>query len=118
MTNDEEEEEYDRIMKIPIYDRIKYGCNCYMCVDTTSASCMEVELFLKFGSYNANIINQEIKNIKKKIKIDNYQLFKRYMLCLQKFNQLYEKTIEKRYRPGGEGYLETKKDFENKIKNM
>ena len=110
LNNNERSIMYRKIMEKTIYNRVKYGCKCYMCNDITSCSCIELSLFYENnGSYNDELIKMEIKKIKKQVKKDNHTIFRKYILCLLKFNQLFENIIEKRYRPGGEGYYETKK---------
>ena len=104
-------------MNISIYDRIKYGCNCYMCNDERSASCIELSALYRIGSYDTSMgfdpVFQEIKKIRQQIKKDSLKLFKTYLLCLYKFNRLYESVIEKRYSPpNGKGYIECKNRFE------
>ena len=99
-----------------IKNKIKFGCKCYMCVDESSATCIEVSIFYIIGGmWKTNLIEKEIEKIKKQIKKDNYRIFIIYMLCLLKFNKLFQTIIEKRYRPNGEGYIETKRNFEKNI---
>lgn len=103
---------YDEVMNIPLYDRIKFGCNCYMCNDDRSASCIEIELMN--SDFNFETIRNEIDLIKQQIKRDNKTLLRIYILCLFRFNKLYEEVIHRRYTPpNGKGYLESKKRFDN-----
>lgn len=111
LTDSELSYNYNKVMSIPIYDRIKFGCNCYMCNDARSASCVEVSLMNK--ELNFEIVNEEILKIRQQIKKDNKALFRRYILCLIKFNKLYENVLKIRYKPPfGKGYIESKTGFE------
>jgi len=111
LTDSELSYNYNKVMSIPIYDRIKFGCNCYMCNDTRSASCIELSLMNK--DFNFEIVNEEIFKIRQQIKKDNKALFRRYILCLIKFNKLYENVLKIRYTPPfGKGYIEAKTRFE------
>ena len=102
---------YNKVMSRSIYDRIKFRCNCYMCNDLRSASCIEVSLMNK--DFNFDLINEEICKIRKQIKKDNKSLIRRYILCLIKFNSLYENVLRIRYKPPfGKGYIEAKNNFE------
>ena len=67
--------QYDKVMNISIYNRIKYGCTCYMCNDIDSCTCIQLSLFYKFGRYRRNIIDLEILKIKKQIEADNDKKF-------------------------------------------
>ena len=109
---------YDEVMSISVYNRIKYGCNCYMCNDYDSCTCIELTLFYKQGGgYNQEVINDEIEKIKKQIKYDNRRLFRRYILCVIKVRQLYNNVIENNFTPPyGKGYLDSKIHFEKNIK--
>ena len=98
-----------------IEQRIR-NCECYMCINPDSATCVELEFF--YMNYSFSEISFVIKQIKRK-------LFKRsfltYVKCLSVFDSLYEKTVEKRYRPFGNGYEEVKINFDNSkflLKNM
>lgn len=112
LNREELERRFENSMNISLYNKIKFGCNCYMCNDKTSASCVEIILFYREGQWTPNLIEEEIKEIKKQIKKDNHRLFLRYLLCTFRFNELYKTVIEKRFAPGGKGYLEAKQNFE------
>lgn len=106
--------QFNKVMNISVYNRIKFGCNCYMCNDPRSASCIEISLLNEDMDFD--IVNEKIRKIKLQIKTDNKKIIRKYILCLVKFNSLYNDTIEKRYSPPfGNGYIEAKKNFEKNI---
>lgn len=133
LSEDEITRIYYIVIDIPVYDRIKYkNCygrlgnddvlkkynnKCFMCNDHNSCKCIELSLFYKHcGRYNRDLIDADIEKIKKQIKYDNRQLFRRYILCVVKFRKLYDNVMEERYKPPyGKGYIESKINFE---KNM
>ena len=91
LNRDQLEHRFEESMNISLYNKIKFGCNCY---------------------------EEEIKKIKKQIKKDNHRLFLTYILCTVRFNQLYKTIIEKRFAPGGKGYLEAQLNFDMLKLNM
>jgi hypothetical protein len=63
--------------------------------------------------FNFEMVNEEILKIRQQIKKDNKSLFRRYILCLIKFNKLFENIVKIRYMPPfGKGYIEAKIRFE------
>lgn len=62
--------EYDKIMSKSLISRIN-SCNCFMCYDSRSASCVEVQLFTKYNCYNEDI-QIIIKQIKLNYKEKNF----------------------------------------------
>jgi hypothetical protein len=97
-------------MSLSIEQRVRH-CDCYMCINPESATCVELEFF--YLGYSFSEINVVIKKIKRK-------LFKRdfltYAKCLKIFVLLYEEIVENRYRPYGKGYEETKIHFDKCLK--
>ena len=54
--------EYDKVMSKSLISRIK-SCNCFMCNDPRSASCVEVQLFTQYN-YKIDELPIMIKQIK------------------------------------------------------
>jgi len=54
--------EYDNVMSIPLVERAKF-CNCYMCCDPNSATCLEVYYFLK--GYSVTDCEEAILKLKR-----------------------------------------------------
>lgn len=96
-------------MSLSIEQRI-INCECYMCINPDSATCIEIHFF--YLGYSFPEIRFVIKQIKRKI---FRRIFLIYVKCLGVFSNLYDNAIEKRYRPYGNGYEEAKKHFD-KIK--
>jgi len=120
LTEDEIFYIYNKVMNTSIYDRIKFGCNCFMCNDKTSASCIELSIIRRVGFYDSlvgfQVVSREINKIKKQIKENSRKLFRTYLLCACKLIKIYEKVLEKRYKPPyGKGYIEAKLNFERFI---
>ena len=101
--------EFERVMKKSLISRINF-CDCYMCNDPRSATCIEIDLYTNYNN-PVFLLQTCIDKIK-----ENYarkkRLFLLYLRCLGRFKRIYEDMIEKRYAPGGEGYLEAKARFE------
>jgi len=90
-----------------IEQRIRY-CDCYMCINPDSATCVELHFF--YLGYSFPEIRFIIKKIKRKI---FRRFFLIYVKCLSVFDLLYEETVENRYRPYGKGYEEANIHFDN-----
>jgi hypothetical protein len=97
-------------MSLSIEKRIRY-CDCYMCINPDSATCVELHFF--YLNYSFSEISFVIKKIKRKI---FRRLFLIYAKCLSGFIKQYENIIEKRYRPYGKGYEEAKIHFDKCLK--
>ena len=68
LSDDEQDIMYDKVMNKAVCDRIKDGCECYMCNDKESCTCIDLSIFYKIGGrYRQNLIDKEIEAIKKKI---------------------------------------------------
>lgn len=115
---DELEIQYDKVMRKSIYERIKYGCGCYMCNDSESCNCYQLSLFYENDGRYDEKIEQKVQQIRRKIKSDNFRLFRTYLLCINKLNKLYETIVEKRFRPEGNGYIEVKLRFEKSVSSI
>jgi len=94
-------------MSLSIEQRIR-NCDCYMCINPESATCVELEFF--YMNYNFSEISFVIKKIKRKLFL---RKFLTYAKCLKIFDLLYEEIVKKRYRPYGKGYEEAKIHFNN-----
>jgi hypothetical protein len=101
--------QYSKTMKKSILERLNGKCNCYMCNDPRSATCIEIFFYRNGLDY------PEIDTKSKEI-LDNYKkkkrLFLTYMLCRSLFVKKYRETLENMYKPpDGSGYLEALSDF-------
>jgi len=99
-------------MSLSIEQRI-INCDCYMCINPDSATCVELHFF--YLNYSFSEIHFVIKKIKRKIFM---RLFLIYVKSLFFFSKLYENIIEKRYRPYGNGYEEAKIHFNKCLYNL
>lgn len=99
-------------MPLSIEQRI-INCDCYMCINHDSATCVELHFF--YLNYSFSEISFVIKKIKRKI---FKRIFLIYVKCLGIFSNLYDNTIEKRYRPYGNGYEESKIHFNKCLRNL
>ena len=71
LTDDEQDQMYVDVMNIPVKDRIREGCDCYMCNDKDSCRCIDLSLWNQIGGkYKQDLINKEINKIKKEIEED------------------------------------------------
>jgi hypothetical protein len=104
---------FNIIMNTPLRERVKF-CYCYLCSNTNSASCVELHFYQQDFTYymeNYENIEKEIDKIKKEIKKQNKKLFILYIKCLSRLYKIYENVIEKRYAPGGVGFIEARDHF-------
>ena len=97
-------------MSLSIEQRVK-NCNCYMCINPESATCVELHFF--YLNYGFSEISFLIKKIKKKLFM---RKFLTYLNCLSVFDTLYRQVVERRYQPYGNGYEEAKINFNNSCK--
>ena len=97
-------------MSLSIEQRTR-NCDCSMCINPDSATCVELHFF--YLGYSFPEIRFVIKKIKRKI---FRRFFLIYVKCLRVFSNLYDNTIENRYRPYGNGYEEAKKHFDKCLK--
>jgi len=113
LSDDEQNIMYDIVMDKPVYDRIKYGCDCYMCNTPYAANCYEVSLYYNLkGKYKK--IAEEVEKIKKQIRIDdNWRKLKTNFMCFVVFKKLFDHVKNERYKPGNKGYIEAKMRFED-----
>jgi len=101
-------EEYKIIKNIPLFSRL-LTCSCKICQIPLNLSCIEIEIMNTRNIFDLNKI-REIITIKRKIV--KRKLFRTYILCINTFIQLLQKSNEKRYSIFGKGYFEAKQHYE------
>jgi hypothetical protein len=83
-----------------------------MCNDKNSAGCVEVNYYMNKNYINSTSLINVIKLVKKDRKKIRRKIMGLYLRCIFKFHKLLMVSNEKRYQPGGNGYLEAKRHFE------